>query len=126
MRIALLVPPGAHGLEIAGISEVFDEANRQIHGPPAYELVRVAAEIVPLRCSCGLTIVPDCAIGEAGPIPDTLIIGASYGIPDPLAPAMLSWIQATAARARRFGAVCTGAFALGEAGLLKGRRVTTH
>jgi transcriptional regulator GlxA family with amidase domain len=126
VRIALLVPPGAHGLEIAGIGEVFDEANRQIHGPPAYELVRVAAETAPIRCSCGLTILPDCALGDAGPVPDTLIIGASYGIPDRLPPAMRSWVQTNAAQARRFGAVCTGAFALGEAGLLNGRRVTTH
>jgi transcriptional regulator GlxA family with amidase domain len=126
VRIALLVPPGAHGLEIAGIGEVFDEANRQIQGPPAYELVRVAAETAPIRCSCGLTILPDCAVGDAGSAPDTLIIGASYGIPEHLPPVMRSWVQAAAARARRFGAVCTGAFALGESGLLNGRRVTTH
>ncbi len=126
MRIALLVPPDAHGLEIAGIGEVFDEANRQVHGSPAYELVRVAADATPIRCSCGLTILPDCALDGAGAAPDTLIVGASYGIPGRLPPAMRSWIQATAAQARRFGSVCTGAFALGEAGLLAGRRVTTH
>lgn len=126
MRIALFVPPDAHGLEVAGISEVFDEANRQMQGSPAYELVRVAAETAPIRCSCGLTILPDCAFGDAGPAPDTLIIGASYGIPEHLPPAVRSWVQTTAAQARRFGAVCTGAFALGEAGLLNGRRVTTH
>ncbi len=101
MRIALLVPPGAHGLEIAGIGEVFDEANRQIQGPAAYELVRVAAETAPVRCSCGLIILPDCALGDAGPASDTLIIGASYGIPERLPPAMRSWVQTTAARTRR-------------------------
>lgn len=126
MRIALLVPPGAHGIEIAGIGEVFDEANRQIHGPAAYELIRVAAAAEPIRCSCGLTILPDCAFGDAGPAPDTLIVAASYGIPDRLPPAMQSWVQAVVSRARRFGAVCTGAFILGDAGLLNGRRVTTH
>lgn len=126
MRIALLIPPNAHGLEIAGIGEVFDEANRQMHGPAVYELIHVAADAAPVRCSSGLTILPDCDVGDAGPAPDTLIIGASYGIPDRLSPAMRSWVQTTAARARRFGSVCTGAFALGEAGLLNGRRVTTH
>ncbi len=126
MRIALIVPPDAHGLEIAGISEVFDEANRQVQGSPAYELICVAAEAAPVRCSCGLTILPDCAFDQAGPTPDTLIIGASYGIPERLPLAMLSWVQATAARTRRFGAVCTGAFVLGDAGLLNGRHVTTH
>lgn len=126
VRIALLIPPNAHGLEIAGISEIFDEANRQMRGPPAYELIRVAEDVNPVRCSCGLTIVPDRAVRDADPAPDTLIIGASYGVPDRLPPAMLSWIQTTAGQARRFGAVCTGAFALGEAGLLTGRHVTTH
>lgn len=126
MRIALYIPPNAHGLEIGGIGEVFDEANRQMPGPSAYEVVRVAADRDPVRCSCGLIILPDCALGDFGAAPDTLIIGASYGIPDRVSPAMRSWIRTTADRARRFGAVCTGAFTLGDAGLLTGRRVTTH
>lgn len=126
MRITILIPPDAHGLEIAGLCEVFDEANRFVSGPAPYELVRAAAEQAPLRCSCGLNILPDCSINDSGPIPDTLIVSASYGIPEHLPPTMLAWIRMTAAQVRRFGAVCTGAFALGEAGLLSGRHVTTH
>jgi transcriptional regulator GlxA family with amidase domain len=126
VRITILIPPDAHGLEIAGLCEVFDEANRRVDGPAPYELLRVAAERAPLRCSCGLTILPDSSFNDPGPVPDTLIIAASYGIPTHLPAALLSWIRATAAQVRRFGAVCTGAFALGEAGLLSGRHVTTH
>ena len=126
VRITILIPPDPHGLEIAGLSEVFDEANRCVNGPPPYEVLHAAAERAPIRCSCGLNILPDCSFSDAGPAPDTLIIGASYGIPERLPPALLSWIRATAGQARRFGAVCTGAFILGEAGLLGGRHVTTH
>jgi transcriptional regulator GlxA family with amidase domain len=126
VRIAILIPPNAHPLEAAGLSEVFDEANRSVSGPPAYQLLHVALEATPVRSSSGLILVPDHSIAEAVPPIDTLVIAAAYGIPAPAPPLLLGWVQEVAAQARRFGAVCTGAFLLGEAGLLEGRQVTTH
>jgi transcriptional regulator GlxA family with amidase domain len=126
MRVTILIPPDAHALEVAGLSEVFDEANRCRQDQAPYSVLRTAAERTPLPCSCGLTILPDCSFSEADAAPDTFIIAASHGIPAQSPPVMLDWIRGAASRARRFGAVCTGAFILGEAGLLSGRHVTTH
>ena len=55
---------------------LFAQAGLRAKGQAAYELVRVAAEATPIRCSCGLTVLPDCALGDAGPAPDTLIVAA--------------------------------------------------
>ncbi len=58
---------------------------------------------------------------------DTLIIPGAYSMDHVInKPRLVSWIQTMAARARRVVSVCTGAFLLAEAGLLDGRRVTTH
>ena len=58
---------------------------------------------------------------------DTLIIPGGYSMEDTLnRPELINWIQNVARRARRVISICTGAFLLGEAGILKGKRVTTH
>lgn len=58
---------------------------------------------------------------------DTLILPGAYRMEHVIHRSdLISWIQKTAARARRVVSICTGAFLLGEAGLLQGKRVTTH
>jgi transcriptional regulator GlxA family with amidase domain len=58
---------------------------------------------------------------------DTLIIPGGYSMNDALrSPELISWIKKMAGQARRVVSICTGAFLLGEAGLLKGQTVTTH
>ncbi|MGD0108977.1 MAG: GlxA family transcriptional regulator [Rhodopila sp.] len=127
MQVTILVPPDAHALEVAGLSEMFDEANRCTQdGPAPYSVLRVGGGRDPIPCSCGLTILPDCSFSDANTAPDTLILAASYGVPSHLPPVMLDWVRGAAGQARRYGAVCTGAFILGDAGLLSGRHVTTH
>jgi transcriptional regulator GlxA family with amidase domain len=57
---------------------------------------------------------------------DTLLIAGGTGALEKISPRLLAWIKARAGRVRRLGSVCTGAFVLAEAGLLRGRRVATH
>ena len=58
---------------------------------------------------------------------DTVLVAGGVGARRPLPePALLDWLRRAAGRVRRVGSVCTGAFLLAEAGVLNGRRATTH
>lgn len=124
-RIVILVFSGVQSLDLTGPLEVFDTASQL--EPGTYRIEVVAPEAAPLRTSSGLTLVPDRAIRACrGPI-DTLIVAGGRGSRDAARDERLvAWIGAAAARSRRVASVCTGAFLLAEAGLLDGRRATTH
>lgn len=127
MLIAIFAPLGAHALEIAGPRDVFDEAARQAPGRVAYETRLIAEGPEPIPCASGLRVLPDRIIAEADEPVDTLMVVGPREIPtDPPPPATIAWLKQHASSARRFGSICTGAFLLGAAGLLDGRRVTTH
>lgn len=124
-NVTIFAPYDVHSLEISGAMDAFYEANRNA-GQPLYELCVAAETKGPIRCASGLRIMPDRAIGEALPAPDTFVVAGSYGVPDRPSAVVLDWIGTQARSARRHGAVCTGAFLIGDAGLIDGRRVTTH
>ncbi len=86
-----------------------------------------AADGRPLRSSSGLQITPDGAVGDhAGPL-DTLIVAGGTGHAQAQENTeLIEWIAAASSRARRTASVCTGAFLLAGAGVLRGRRATTH
>ena len=124
--IAILALPGAQLLDIAGPLDVFAQANVE-SGTEAYAMRVVACEHGPIRTSSGVRLMPDQVAGDAGgPFHTLLVAGAPNAARMPMKPALRAWLRASATRAARFGSVCTGAFALAAAGLLDGRRITTH
>jgi transcriptional regulator GlxA family with amidase domain len=125
MKVIIFAPQDMHSVEISGAMDVFAEANSGSQ-QPYYEVAVVAERPDPIRCASGLRIVPDHAITESDTPLDTLIVAGSYGAPRPAPEQVVRWIARNAAHARRYGAVCAGAFLLGAAGLIDGRRVTTH
>jgi transcriptional regulator GlxA family with amidase domain len=128
MRTVLItVFDDVQSLDVTGPLEVFVGASRFRAArtrSPAYRVSVAAVGGGPVRTSSGLTIVPDADLLDAGP-PHTLVVagGAGTRAPDPK---LVEWIRRTGARAKRIASVCTGAFLLADAGLLDGRRVTTH
>lgn len=117
--------PEVEALDVTGPWEVFSFAGQP--GVAEYELELVAAEDQPLRCSSGLQFVPTGSIENcAGPI-DTLLVAGGRGV-DAAATdeRLVRWLRWRSVRARRVCSVCTGAFLLAQAGVLDGRRATTH
>src|ERR1700710_1069014 len=125
--IGILALPGVQLLDVAGPVDVFAEANAQsLRAAYAPSLLALAEG--PVISSSGLRILPDQVLRmDSIAIFDTLLIaGAPHLGEDAADPTLLDWLRAYAPRSRRFGSVCTGAIVLAEAGLLDGRRVTTH
>jgi transcriptional regulator GlxA family with amidase domain len=130
-QVAILVYPGAQSLDVTGPLEVFAGAQQLIEltgrSAPGYEIRTISADGAPLRCSSGLALVPDLRLSDAPSELDTLIVAGGSGHRDAAADkTLLEWISRTASRSRRTASVCTGAFLLAAAGLLDGRRATTH
>lgn len=126
MRVTIFAPANAHLLEIAGIQDALFEANCKLQSRPPY-LVRLVTEHgTPLKCASGSTVLPDAGVAEATEVCDTLIVVGPFGVPRPPSAAVADWLRGQARVARRYGSTCTGAFLLADAGLLSGRRVTTH
>ncbi len=80
----------------------------------------------PVRMTSGLRLVADRAYAEARDGIDTLIVGGGDVAPAASDPRLRAWLQAIRPGVRRLASVCSGAFILAEAGMLDGRRATTH
>jgi len=130
-QIAILAYPGVQSLDVTGPLEVFMGAQRLIEtagrGERGYGVRILSADGAPLLTSSGLSITPHASIHDAPARIDTLIVAGGEGHALAAAdPALLDWIAKTSAASRRTASVCTGAFLLARAGLLDGRRATTH
>lgn len=127
VKVALVVHAGVQALDVAGPIDVFAETNGFIAKEDRYETLLVARDRSPLRASNNMQLVADLSFEEAsGPFDLVLVAGGPHlphAEPDP---AMVAWLRAMPGRTALYGSICTGAFALGHAGLLAGRRVTTH
>ena len=130
-EIVILVYPGVQSLDVTGPLEVFHTAQRVIEhtgrADRGYRVTVAASAAGPVASSSGLTILPGATLADAPAQIDTLLVAGGTGqrqaIRDPL---LIDWIARTGPAARRTASVCTGAFLLAEAGLLDGRRATTH
>jgi transcriptional regulator GlxA family with amidase domain len=129
-RVGIIAFPGVNAIDIAGPLEVFATAGRGDGGSPhsqgAYETLVIGLDQEPFRVESGLRMLPDCTLGKA-PHLDTLIIPGGWGLRVPATCAVVgAWLRQHAGAVRRVCAVCTGIYGLAHAGLLDGRRATTH
>ncbi|AWV17959.1 AraC family transcriptional regulator [Methylobacterium sp. XJLW] len=124
--VEVLAFPSVQLLDVAGPLQVFATANEHGGAGTPYAPRVIAAGDPGLTASAGLRLVADPLPDLAAPV-DTLVIAGGPGVVAACDDAALvAWVRARAGRARRVASVCTGAFLLGAAGLLDGRRAVTH
>lgn len=127
----MVVFPDVQILDVMGPLEVFGSASRLLaaraNGPiEAYRVEVVATRAGTLRCSSGMRLVADRSLRSVRGV-DTLLVAGGTGTAAALRDAeLVRWVRGMAPRVRRLGSVCSGSFVLAEAGLLDGRRATTH
>lgn len=119
IEIGLLAFLGVQQLDLTGPYEVFASL-------PDTNVHLVAASLDPVTASTGLVLVPTTTFAEC-PLLDVLCVPGGVGVNALMRDeAMLDFVRRQAACARYVTSVCTGALVLGAAGLLRGRRATTH
>ena len=123
--VAITISDGATVIDFAGPWEVFQDVMVPERGADhdeqmPFQLFTVSEKTEPLRGSAGLQLVPDYTF-ENAPQPKVIVVPAQRG-----GKALHAWLRKMSASTDVIMSVCTGAFQLGNAGLLAGKSATTH
>jgi transcriptional regulator GlxA family with amidase domain len=124
--LAILLYPDVLMLDVAGPIEVFSIANRYLDAADAYRISTISADASPVRASNGIAMLADSTVSDAEGAYDLLLVPGGPGAYNDSQADLLPWLREAAQRSEQYASICTGAFIMGNAGLLDGCRVTTH
>lgn len=124
--IAIVLYPDMLMLDMAGPVEVFSIANRYLGEDQRYRISTLGTTGTSVRASNGITLQADLPLSDAPTAWDLLLVPGGPGAYNDRHETAVLWLREAARASRRHGSICTGAFVLGEAGLLDHRHVTTH
>jgi transcriptional regulator GlxA family with amidase domain len=129
-RVGIVVFPEVEVLDFCGPFEVFsaarlDEAKRR-EGPSPFDVIVVAESREAVTATGGLRVLPDTDL-RGCPLLDVLVVPGGWGTRKEVNnERLIGWLRRRAVEAELVASVCTGSFLLAQAGLLAGRRATTH
>jgi transcriptional regulator GlxA family with amidase domain len=124
--VVIVAYPDVQSLDVSGPAEVFAAANKA-GAVPRYDITVLSSQPGPVRATSGLCLVADGTTARHTAPIDTLVVAGGDGTAAAMADEHLSsWLRKAAGRARRVTSVCSGSLILAAAGLLRGRRATTH
>ncbi|GGK52780.1 GlxA family transcriptional regulator [Nocardia camponoti] len=129
--VVIVLFDGVDLLDVTGPPEVFSLLERELGGESGYRVVLAAASLDPVTTSAGVRILPDVTFADVANV-DTLIVPGAvepdeqHGVKAVVSDDLVATVRDLADGARRVTSVCVGAHILAAAGLLDGKRATTH
>jgi transcriptional regulator GlxA family with amidase domain len=129
-RVGILIFPDVEVLDFCGPFEVFSVTRlnevRRREEPSPFQVSLIAETKDPVVATGGLRVLADYTLEDCPPL-DILVVPGGWGTRKEINnEKILSWIRARARQVETLSSVCTGSVMLGKAGLLDGRRATTH
>ena len=130
-HIVILVPDNVSILDVAGPLDVFTKAKEHIReNYPAIKEsytthVLSFDSLIQVSTSAGLPIITEGGIESINYEIDTILVAGNATL-KVIPQSLLDWLKAKTDKVRRMGSICAGAFVLAKAGILNGRRATTH
>jgi transcriptional regulator GlxA family with amidase domain len=124
--VVIVAYPDVQSLDVSGPAEVFAAASQATAGR-AYAVTVLSTAGREVRATSGLRFVADGTLADHDGAIDTLVVAGGDGTASVMTDEpTLAWLRAAAERSRRVTSVCSGSLILAAAGLLDGRRATTH
>ena len=128
--VGIVIFPEVEVLDFCGPYEVFtvtrlDEARRRVE-PSPFQVLLVAETLAAVQAAGGMRVLPDCTLADC-PQLDILLAPGGWGTRQQiLNETLVSWLAARGRQVETLASVCTGTLLLAKAGLLDGRRATSH